>query len=36
MSEMSELIVLLLSPIAAFAAMMFVDELRGARSSKQL
>ena len=36
MSEMSELIVILLSPITAFTAMMFVGELRGARSGKRL
>ena len=34
MSEMIELIVILLSPITAFRAMMFIGELRGAHSER--
>ena len=34
MGEMIELIVILLSPITAFTAMMFIGELRGAHSER--
>jgi hypothetical protein len=33
MSEMTELIVLLMSPIVAFTSFLFVDELRRSRNS---